>query len=84
MAFFLLAHYALNEAGKLVIRCAVPHQGMEIVVPNGKQAGANLAVGRDADAAAMAAERMRYRSDDADFADAVFEDIAAGCLAALM
>src|SRR5258708_35144444 len=82
MAFFLLAHNALNEAGKLVIRCAAPHQGMEIVVPDGKQAGANLAVGGDANPAAMPAERMRNRRDDSNFPNAVVEAVTPRGLAA--
>jgi hypothetical protein len=45
------------------------------VVPNRKKAGADLAVGGDADATAVTAEGMRNRSDDSDFANAVVEVI---------
>ena len=54
------------------------HLRVQIVIPDGEQAGANFAVAGDADAAAMSAEGMRDRRDDADFADAVFEAVAAG------
>src|SRR5579864_5772322 len=53
---------------------------MQVVVPDGKEASANLAVAGDADAAAMPAEGMRDRCDDSDFADAVIEAITAGGL----
>ena len=47
------------------------------MVPDREQAGADFAVAGDADAAAVSTERMRDRGDDADFADAVVEAVAA-------
>src|SRR5216683_1076921 len=44
----------------------------------GKEAGADLAIGSEADAAARAAKGLRNRRDDANFAQPVVETIAAG------
>src|SRR5436190_7728372 len=82
VALFFLAHNIADEIRKLVVGGAATHQFVQIVVPDGKQAGANLAVGGNANAAAMAAERVRNRGDDSDLADAVVETIAAGGLTA--
>src|SRR6202790_2595459 len=54
------------------------------MIPDGKQAGANLAVGRNPYAAAMPAERVRHRSDDSDLADPVVTAITSRRLTALM
>ena len=79
--FFFLDH-AANEFRQLFVRGAAAHLAVQIVVPDGKQAGANFAVGGDANAAAVSAERMRHRRDDSDFSDAVVEAIAARGFAA--
>src|SRR6266404_4086022 len=71
-----------DELHEIVIRSSAAHQFMQVVVPNGEQAGANLAVGGDADAAAMAAEGMRNRRDDSNFANAIVKTITASRLAA--
>ena len=73
---FFLRHDAANEFCQLFVAGAAPHLRVQVVIPDRKQAGADLAVAGDADAAAMSAERMRHRSDDADLADAIFEAIA--------
>src|ERR1017187_9122223 len=44
----------------------------------GEQAGANLAVGRHPDAAAVSAKRLRNGGDYADLADTIFKAVAAG------
>src|ERR1700732_5274663 len=55
---------------------------MQIVVPNRKQASANLAIGSDTNAAAVSTEGMRDRRDDAGFSNAIVEAIAASRFAA--
>src|SRR5271165_1507356 len=82
VACFLVINGLANEIGEFVIAGAVLHSRGEIVLAHREQAGANLAVGGDAHAAAMPAERMRNGSNNADFADAILEDIAARRLAA--
>src|SRR5262249_916158 len=70
-----------NEFNQLFVRRPTAHEFMEIVIPDGEQAGANLSVGGDSDAAAVTAEGMRNRRDDSDLADAVVEMVAARGLA---
>ena len=82
VAFFFFLDHAADEFGQLFVACSAAHLGVEIVVPYRKQAGADLAVAGDADAAAMSAERMRDGGDDSDFADAIVEAVAAGGLRA--
>src|ERR1035441_509061 len=50
----------------------------------GEQAGANLAVGRHPDAAAVSAKRLRNGGDYADLADTIFKAVAAGGFTALV
>src|SRR5436309_13607564 len=52
------------------------------MVPNRKQAGANLSVGGSTNAAAVSEKRMRHRRDNPDFANAVIKPIAPGGFAA--
>src|SRR3954467_364189 len=54
------------------------------MIEDGEEAGAYLPVGGDAHPAAMSAEGMRNRRDDADLTDAVIEPKAARRFAALM
>ena len=49
-----------------------------------EKAGAEFAVGGDANARAVAAERLRDRGDEADFAAAIGEAIFAGGFAAFV
>src|SRR5258708_11874328 len=80
VAGFFFLDDAANEFCQFVVRRAAEHLVVQIMVPDGKQAGANLAVGGNANAAAVSAKRMRYRRDDADFSDAVVKAITAGGL----
>ena len=84
VALFFLLDHAANEFRQFFVGSAAAHLGVQVVVPDGKQAGADLAVGGDADAAAVSAEGMGDRRDDADLADAVVEAVAARGLAAGM
>src|SRR6476659_943291 len=76
MAGFLAFHNAADELNQRFVARAAPHQFGEVVIPDGEEAGADLAVGSDAHAAAVAAERMGNRSNDADLTDAVGEAVA--------
>src|ERR1700758_1988988 len=67
-----------NELLVLRVGGAAPDLRVQIVIPDGEQASANFSVGSDADAAAMSAERMRDRRDDADLAEAVVKTVTAG------
>src|SRR5579862_3504 len=82
MAFFFLLDHATNEFPQFVVGSPAAHLAVEVMVPNRKQAGADFAVGCNANAAAMSAERMRHRRDDSNFPNAVFETVAPRGLAA--
>src|SRR5579859_538736 len=84
MARFLFADHVADEPDEFVVRSAAAHKFMQVMVPYRKQAGANLAVGGNANAAAMPAEGMRYRSNNSDLANAVVKAITAGGLTVLM
>src|SRR5579863_4812199 len=75
MTLFFSENHTANELRQFFIRCPALHLRVQIVVPDREQAGANLAIGGDADAAAVAAERMRDRSDDPNLANAVIEAV---------
>src|SRR5580704_2942925 len=66
-----------NEFFQLRVACAAEHLGVQVVIPDGKQASADFPVGGDANAAAMSAEGMRDWRDDADFTNAIVEAVAA-------
>ena len=72
---FFLRDDSANEVCQFVVARAAAHLGVQVMIPDREQAGANLAVGGDADAAAMSAEGMRDGSDDADLADAIVEAV---------
>ncbi len=76
MPLFFFLHHALNEFREFFVARAAPHLGVQVVVPDGEQAGANFSVAGNADTAAMSAERMRHRRDDANLADAIFKAVA--------
>src|ERR1700733_15343620 len=80
VTFFFLHDDAADEFGQLFVARTALHLRVKIMIPYGEKAGANLAVAGDTDAAAVSAEGMRDGRDDPDFADAVFEAIAAGGL----
>src|SRR5690348_17186774 len=81
---FFPCHNAANKFRQVVVRSATPHEFVQIMVPDRKQAGANLAIRSDPNAAAMSAERVRHRSNDPDFPDAIVEAITPRRLATLM
>src|SRR5579871_1306607 len=62
MALFFALHNADDEIPQLIIGRASPQEATQIVIPNGEEAGANLAVRRQPDAAAMPAEGVRHGS----------------------
>ena len=74
--FFFLDNF-VDEVAQIVVARAAAHFTVEIVVPDGKKAGANFSVGGQADAAAGSAERLRDGRNDTDFSNAVFETVAA-------
>src|SRR5664279_3502187 len=82
VALFFVLDGMGDELDHVFVAGALRHQASQIVLADREQTGADLAVRRDADAAAMSAEGMRHRCDDPDLANAVVEDIAAGGLAA--
>src|SRR5689334_13874025 len=84
MACFLVIDDFANELHHVFVAGAALHQCREVVFANGEQAGANLAVGGDAHAAAVSAEWMRHGGDDTDLANAVFEGVAVRGLASLL
>ena len=81
VTLFLVLDGVENEVDHLFVTRAPRHQASQVVLADREQAGTNLAIGGDANAAAMPAKRMRNRSDNADLAYAVFKDIATGGLA---
>src|SRR5579864_116967 len=64
MPFFFLRYYAAYELRQFIVRSPVAHLRVQVVIPHREQAGANLSVAGDANAAAMSAKRMRHRGDD--------------------
>ncbi len=69
---------ALDEGDEVGVSASAPHDSVEVVVGLREEAGADLSVGREADAAALAAEGLRDGRDDADFSYAVVEGVADG------
>src|SRR5581483_759025 len=78
---FLAIHDLVDKFNQFGIRGSPDHQLVQIVIPRGEQTSANLAIGSDADPAAVSAEGVRDRSDDPDFANTIFEKVTAGGLA---
>src|ERR1700688_4770565 len=78
----LLAQYdAANVVVQIGVASAPVQDSVEVVIALREEAGADLAVGGEADAAAVSAEGVRDRGDDADLSQAVVEAVAAGGLA---
>ena len=67
----------LNEGREILIRTAARQHGIEIMIEVGEEAGADFAIGGEADAAAGSAKGLRYGRDDANFSYAIIEGIAA-------
>ena len=78
MAGFLLFDRRDNEISKFRVCAAATGDSVEVVVGLGEEAGADFAVGSEADAAALSAKRLGNGGDNADFADSVVEGVAAG------
>src|ERR1019366_2449296 len=81
VALFFVLDGAKDELDHLFVAATRLHQGSQVVFADREQAGANLAIRGNTNAAAVAAKRMRHRSNDADLANAVLKDIAARGLA---
>src|SRR5664280_3651195 len=81
VALLLVLDGVKDELDHLLVATSPRHQTIQVVFADREQAGADLAIRGDANAAAMSAEGVRHRRNDADLADAVLEDIAAGGLA---
>src|SRR3989442_9468413 len=78
MAGLFLLDYGFDKRSQLLVGSATLHLAGEVVVKEGKEAGADLSIGGQAHAAAVSTERMRHRRNDADLAHAIVELIAAG------
>ncbi len=68
MAGFFFSDHGANSLLNVLVGGAVAEQGAEIVVILAEEAGADLAVGGEANAGAVAAEGLRDGSDQANFA----------------
>src|SRR5205823_6403377 len=84
VARLFFADDGMDVGDELGIGVAGAHAPGKAVIEDGEKTGTDLSVGGDANPAAMSAERMRHRGDDADLAAAVIELEAARCLAALV
>src|SRR5579871_3756026 len=65
---FFLPHDGLEIRGKFLVRLAVAETRAQVVFRDAEQAGADLAVGGQPQAIAMAAERLANGRNQADFA----------------
>src|SRR5205814_8217637 len=81
MAGLFLLDYGFDKRSQLLVGSAALHLAGEVVIKEGKEAGADLSIGGQAHAAAVSAERMRHGRDDADLAHAIVELIPPGGLA---
>src|SRR5258707_14329143 len=70
MAGFFFSDHGANSLFNVLVGGAVAEQGAEIVVILAEKAGADLAVGSEANAGAVAAEGLRDGSDRAILAGA--------------
>jgi len=77
VARLLVLDSVFNERGQVGVIAATAEDPVKIVVGLGEEAGADLAVGRESNAAAMAAEWARNRSDNPNFSDAILKGVAA-------
>src|SRR4029077_14665022 len=85
VTFLFFVDDRMDIGNEIVICCTFSQQGPQIVIVLAEQAGAQLAVGREADARAMAAEGLRDGSEQADLSGcSVGKPILASGLAALM
>src|SRR5215472_7102038 len=68
VAFFLFVDHRADISNQIFVSGALPEEGAEVIVVLAEKAGAELAVGGQTNARAKAAERLRDRSNKADFA----------------
>ena len=78
---FLAVDHMSYVRHKLLIGLAAQHFSSQVVVGLREEAGADFAVGGEADAAAVAAEGPGDGGDNADFAAPIGEGVAARGLA---
>src|SRR5882724_4062932 len=85
VAFFFLHDDGGDVGDQVLVGGAFAQHGAQVVIVLAEKAGAKLAVGGKTDARAVAAEWLRYRSDEADFAGgAIRETVFARGFAALV
>src|SRR6266478_849468 len=85
MALFLLHHHGTDIGDEIFVGSAFPQQRAKVVIVFAEKAGAQLAVRRQTNTRAMAAEGLRHRRDQPDFAgSAVGKTIFARRFAALV
>src|SRR3954467_3368951 len=73
VARFFLADHGVDVGDELRVGVAYAHAPGKVVIEDGEEAGADLAVGGDAPPTAMSTEGVRDRRDDADLAHAIVE-----------
>ncbi len=83
VACFLAVNSADDVGTQFVVAGAGAETAVKVVLHLRKEAGANLAVGGKAHAAARSAECLADGRDDTDLADAVRKGVAAGGFAGL-
>ena len=83
VAGFFLVDGLHDVVGKFRVGLPGAHAAVEIVLDLGEEAGADFAVGSEPDATARTAECLADGGNDADFAYAVREGVAAGGFAGL-
>src|SRR5712664_4350610 len=85
MALFFFHNNRGDIGDQILVGGPLTEQGAQVVVVLAEQTGAELAVGSEPDAGAMATEGLRHRGDEADFAgSAIGKAVFAGGLAALV
>src|SRR5581483_3589700 len=77
VARLFLLNYRFNVFSHVTVCASSLHHRVQIVIEKREEACAKLAVRGDPDSGAVAAERMRNRSNDADLTDAIVKRIAA-------
>jgi len=78
VAGFLFQDCVDDEFAEIGVGGSLAELAVEVVFFVGKEAGADFAVGGEADAATGSAEGLRHGSDDADFAFAICESVSPG------
>src|SRR5690242_685396 len=78
VAGFFLGNDAVQPFIDLLVGTAIAEEFAQVVLDDAEEAGADFAVGGQADAVAVAAEGFAHGGDDADFPAAVGEAPALG------